>query len=76
MRRWEDIQTRFVDDPRGAAEEADTLVATTMQRVADEFAQERERLEGMGSRGEDVGTEDLRVAVQRYRSFFRRLLSA
>jgi hypothetical protein len=73
---WQEIQTRFVDDPRNAVEEADQLVATVMQRLADGFAQERDRLEGMWGRGEDVGTEDLRVALQRYRAFFHRLLSA
>src|SRR4051812_41387031 len=74
--RWEAIQTRFVDDPRSAVEEADALVASTMQQLADNFASAREDLEGQWSRGDDVSTEDLRVALQRYRSFFRRLLSA
>jgi hypothetical protein len=74
--RWEQIQVRFVDDPRDAVESADTLVANVMQRIAEGFALERERLEGMWGRGEDVGTEDLRVALQRYRTFFHRLLSA
>jgi hypothetical protein len=74
--RWEEIQARFVDDPRGAVEEADALVAGVMQSLADGFARARERLEDQWSRGEDVGTEDLRVALQRYRSFFQRLLSA
>lgn len=74
--RWESIQTTFVDDPRNAVENADALVAELMQRLADGFARERERLEEQWSRGEDVSTEDLRVALQRYRSFFRRLLSA
>ena len=73
--RWQDIQVRFVDDPRKAVEEADQLVATVMQRLAEGFSQERDRLEGMWGRGENVGTEDLRVALQRYRSFFHRLLS-
>jgi hypothetical protein len=73
--RWEEIQVRFVDEPRGAVEDADALVATVMQRLAEGFAQERERLETQWGRGEDISTEDLRVALQRYRSFFRRLLS-
>ena len=73
--RWEDIQVRFVDEPRRAVEDADALVATVMQRLAEGFAQERERLEAQWGRGEDISTEDLRVALQRYRSFFRRLLS-
>lgn len=74
--RWESVQTTFVDDPRNAVENADALVAELMQQLADGFARERERLEGQWSRGEDVSTEDLRVVLQRYRSFFRRLLSA
>jgi hypothetical protein len=75
-RRWEAIQVTFVDDPRRAVEDADGLVANVMQQLADGFARERETLEGQWSRGEDVSTEDLRVALQRYRSFFQRLLSA
>ena len=74
--RWETIQVTFVDDPRRAVEDADELVAHVMQQLADGFARERETLEGQWSRGEDVSTEDLRVALQRYRSFFKRLLSA
>jgi hypothetical protein len=74
--RWEEVQTAFVDEPRQAVERADALVAEVMQRLADGFAQERERLEGQWSRGEDVSTEDLRVSLRRYRSFFQRLLSA
>ncbi len=73
--RWEEIQTRFVDEPRGAVEDADGLVATLMQQLAEGFAKEREGLEAQWGRGEDISTEDLRVALQRYRSFFQRLLS-
>jgi len=73
--RWEEIQVRFVDEPRGAVEDADALVATVMQRLAEGFAQEREHLEAQWGRGEDISTEDLRIALQRYRSFFQRLLS-
>jgi len=74
-RRWDTIQTGFVDEPRHAVEEADSLVAQTMKRVAEIFAQERSNLEQQWSRGEDVSTEDLRVALKRYRSFFDRLLT-
>jgi hypothetical protein len=73
--RWEEIQVRFVDEPRRAVEDADALVATVMQKLAESFAQERERLEAQWGRGEDISTEDLRVALQRYRSFFQRLLA-
>jgi hypothetical protein len=74
--RWERIQGSFVDEPRRAVEEADALVAELMQQLADSFAKERERLEGQWDRGDEVSTEDLRIALQRYRSFFDRLLSA
>jgi hypothetical protein len=75
QQRWKDIQTRFVDEPRGAVEDADGLVANLMQQLAEGFAKERERLEAQWGRGEDISTEDLRVALQRYRTFFQRLLS-
>ena len=75
QQQWEVIQTRFVDEPRGAVEEADGLVATLMKQLAEGFAMERERLEAQWDRGEDISTEDLRLALQRYRSFFQRLLS-
>jgi hypothetical protein len=74
--RWEEIQGSFVDEPRRAVEEADSLVAELMQRLADSFAEERKGLEGQWDRGDEVSTEDLRIALQRYRSFFDRLLSA
>ena len=73
---WEEIQASFVDQPRQAVEQADALVADLMQRLAASFSNERERLEGHWDRGDDVSTEDLRVALTRYRSFFDRLLSA
>ena len=73
--RWDSIQTGFVDEPRKAVEEADHLVAAAMKRLADVFSAERSRLEAQWSRGDNVSTEDLRVALQRYRSFFARLLS-
>ena len=75
QQRWKEIQTRFVDEPRGAVEDADGLVASLMQQLAEGFAKERERLEAQWGRGEDISTEDLRVALQRYRTFFQRLLS-
>jgi hypothetical protein len=73
--RWQEIQADFVDDPREAVEQADTLVAELMQRLAETFAKERAGLEGQWDRGDEVSTEDLRIALQRYRSFFGRLLS-
>jgi hypothetical protein len=73
---WEDIQVGFVDEPRRAVEQADSLVAELMQRLAASFSDERSRLEAQWDRGDEVSTEDLRVALTRYRSFFERLLSA
>ena len=73
--RWQSIQAGFVDEPRKAVEEADSLVAAAMKRLAEIFAGERERLESQWDRGDNVSTEDLRIALRRYRSFFDRLLS-
>jgi len=74
-RRWSDIQTAFVDEPRKAVEQADGLVASAMKRLAEVFADERGKLEKQWDRGDNVSTEDLRIAFQRYRAFFHRLLS-
>jgi hypothetical protein len=74
--RWREIQVSFVDEPRESVAQADGLVAELMQRLASSFAEERGRLEQQWEGGEDVSTEDLRVALTRYRSFFDRLLSA
>jgi hypothetical protein len=73
--RWQAIQAEFVDEPRRAAEDADRLVAELMTRLAETFSEERSRLEAAWGQGDEVSTEDLRVAVQRYKSFFNRLLS-
>ena len=74
--RWDDIQSRFVDDPRSSVEQADTLVLEVVQDLQTTFGSERSSLEAQWQSGEDVQTEDLRVALRRYRSFFDRLLSA
>ena len=73
--RWTNIQGAFVDEPRNAVQEADKLVARAVQRLAEVFADERSKMEQQWSRGDQVSTEDLRVCLQRYRSFFTRLLS-
>jgi hypothetical protein len=73
--QWIKIQTGFVDEPRRTVEDADKLVAAVMQRLAEGFANERSSLEKQWDRGDNVSTEDLRVALQRYRSFFDRLLN-
>jgi hypothetical protein len=73
--QWDALQVGFIDEPRRAVEQADSLVAGAMKRLAEIFAEERARLESQWDRGDNVSTEDLRVAMRRYRSFFRRLLS-
>lgn len=73
--RWDTIQASFVDDPRGVVKQADNHVAVTMKRLAEMFAAERARLEDQWDRGDNVSTEDLRLALRRYRSFFGRLLT-
>jgi hypothetical protein len=73
--QWSEIQTGFVDAPRQAVERADGLVAQVMKRLAEIFAEERAQLEAQWDRGDQISTEDFRVALQRYRSFFDRLLA-
>ena len=73
---WESIQVGFVDEPRTSVERADALVAELMQQLAKSFARERETLEQQWASGDErTDTEELRVALQRYRAFFGRLLS-
>jgi hypothetical protein len=74
--RWDGIQVRFIDEPRRCVQEADALVAEAINRLSESFARERERLEQQWDRGDNVSTEDLRLALQRYRSFFGRLMQA
>lgn len=73
--RWNSLQTGFVDEPRRAVEEADELVAQVIKELAETFSNERSKLEGQWDRGDKVSTEDLRLVLQRYRSFFERFLS-
>jgi hypothetical protein len=73
--RWNTIQTGFVDEPRKAVEEADELVAQAIQHLAETFTTARNRLEEQWDRGGDVSTEELRVALKQYRTFFQRLLA-
>jgi hypothetical protein len=73
--RWDSIQVGFVDEPRKAVQEADALVSATIKRLSEVFANERQNLERQWDRNENVSTEDFRVALRRYRSFFSRLLA-
>jgi hypothetical protein len=74
--RWETIQSSFVDEPQQAVEQADALVTEVIKRLTRTFQETRESLETQLGEAEDVSTEDLRVGLQRYRSFFERLLAA
>jgi hypothetical protein len=73
--RWDEVQTSFVDEPRQAVKQADSLVASVVNRIAEQFSKEREQLESQWESGNDVSTEDLRQALKRYRAFFGRLLA-
>ena len=72
--RWNEIQGRFVDDPRSAVQQADALVSEAVDKITQMFANEHASLDSQWKEGNDVSTEDLRKALQRYRSFFNRLV--
>ena len=74
-RRWHQIQTGFVDEPRKSVQQADELVGSAIDRLSQSFSEQRANLEGQWGRGGDVSTEDLRQALRRYRAFFQRLLA-
>ncbi len=73
--RWDQVQTAFVDEPRNAVQEADQLVESAVNKLSETFSNERKNLETQWDRGDEVSTEDLRLALQKYRAFFQRLLS-
>lgn len=73
--RWDHVQASFVDDPRECVQKADGLVTDVVDQLTNSFAQARSGLEAQWARGEDASTEDLRVALRRYRDFFDRLLA-
>ena len=72
---WDTVQTGFVDDPKEAVRKADELVARVMKTLAQSFSSERSKLESQVDQTDQASTEDLRIALRRYRSFFQRLLS-
>ena len=72
--RWNEIQGKFVDEPRSAVQQADALVSEVIEQITQMFANEHSSLEGQWNQGNEVSTEDLRMALQRYRSFFNRLV--
>lgn len=73
--RWNTVQAGFVDDPRDCVQRADGLVSDVLGQLTQGFTDARSRLEEQWSRGEEASTEDLRVALTRYRDFFERLLA-
>jgi hypothetical protein len=73
--RWDDIQSAFVDDPRECVQKADALVSDVVDQLTTGFTEARSRLEAQWARGEQASTEDLRLALKRYREFFQRLLA-
>ena len=73
--RWTTIQSGFVDEPRQAVQDADELVSSAIKQIAEGFRDQRGQLEKQWTTGSDVSTEDLRVSLQHYRTFFDRLLS-
>jgi hypothetical protein len=72
--RWTELQAVFVDDPRACVQKADGLVADVVGQLVTGFADARSHLERQWGRGEEASTEDLRIALKRYREFFDRLL--
>jgi hypothetical protein len=72
--RWDQVQGTFVDEPRESVQKADDLVSDLVDRLTSGFAETRSGLEEQWNKGEDASTEDLRVALMRYRAFFQRLL--
>ena len=73
--RWDNVQAGFVDDPRDCVQRADGLVADVVGQLTTGFTEARSRLEQRWAQGEEASTEDLRLALQRYRGFLDRLLA-
>ncbi len=73
---WNHIEAGFLDEPRRSVEEANKLLANAVQLVAEGFARERASLERQWESEGNVSTEELRLALKRYRAFFSRFLDA
>jgi hypothetical protein len=73
-RRWDAVKGGFVDEPRQAIAEADQIVAELLEELQALFHDQRRDIE-QGIDAESTSTEDLRLALRRYSSFFARLLS-
>jgi hypothetical protein len=72
--RWNEVKGMFVDEPRKAVQQADALVGELLDDLERSFREQRQDIE-RGLENDDTSTEDLRMALRRYRSFFDRLLS-
>jgi len=64
-----------VDSPKEAVRRADELVAQVLKSLAETFSSERANVESQFKEADAAATENLRVALRRYRSFFQRLLA-
>jgi hypothetical protein len=73
---WQQIQTRFVDDPKDAVQGADHLLAEVLQSLTGTVTERKHELEGQWHGESETLTEDLRLALRRYRSFVNHLLDA
>jgi hypothetical protein len=73
--RWDLVQRSFVDNPSQAVHDGDELVAQVIESLAETFSSQRSELENELSQSDPSSTENLRLALRRYRSFFERLLS-
>jgi hypothetical protein len=71
--RWREVQLLFVDEPRAAAEQAESLVNDVVDAFTAALATQRETLAAWQN-ADKHDTEELRMAVRRYREFLNRLL--
>lgn len=72
--RWDAVKGTFVDEPRRAVAEADALVGELLTELETLFREQRRSIEH-GLDTDETSTEDMRLALRRYRSFFDRLLT-
>ena len=73
---WRDVQTSFIDEPRAAVRNADNLVKDLLGSISQSFERARRDLEAEWDQAEEASTESLRLALQRYRALFERLLAS
>ncbi len=73
--RWNEIQAKFVDEPRWAVQQADTLIAEVVEKFTQKIASEHSTLQGRWNESNALSTEDLRNALLHYRDFFDRLVA-